>query len=73
MSRACRGKPIRSPLPLWLRYSDTKGLSADLVEALVDCIVEVIELLLHLILWHDWVCELHLVDGIHDIAIFFTT
>lgn len=35
--------------------------------------MKVIEHLLHLILGHDWVCELHLVDRIHDVAVFFTT
>ena len=34
--------------------------------------MKIIELALHLVLGHDWVVELHLIDAIHDIAILLT-
>ena len=34
--------------------------------------MKIIELALHLVLGHDWVVELHLINAIHDIAILLT-
>ena len=34
----------------------------ELVEALVDLLVQVVEVLAHLVLWQGWWHELHLVD-----------
>ena len=42
---------------------------AKIGEGLADGVVEVIELALHLVLGHDGVVELHLIDAVHDIAV----
>ena len=42
---------------------------AKIGEGLADGVVKVIELALHLVLGHDGVVELHLIDAVHDIAI----
>ena len=43
--------------------------SAKIGEGLADGVVKVIELALHLVLGHDGVVELHLIDAVHDIAV----
>ena len=42
---------------------------AKIGEGLADSVVKVIELALHLVLGHDGVVELHLIDAVHDIAV----
>ena len=42
---------------------------AKIGEGLADGVVKVIELALHLVLGHDGVVELHLIDAVHDIAV----
>jgi len=52
-------------------YSHVAHVGADFVECSLDSGVKVIELALHLILWHNGREELHGVDSIHDVAILF--
>ena len=42
---------------------------AEICESLVDGIVKVIKLALHLVLGHDWIVELHLIDAVDNVAV----